>query len=79
MTTDDHPRRVTVSQLALQLASRQPATPTSTVTLSLNAKGDVQINVDVSDRSPDEAAAKCRELFDALYKAYPRDPKETKP
>lgn len=76
---DESPRRVTVSQLALQLASRAPANPTSSVELSLNAKGDVQVKVDVQDRDPDAAAAKARELFDVLYAAYPRDTKGEKP
>lgn len=70
--TDETPRRVTVSQLALQLASRAPANPTSSVELSLNAKGDVQIKVDVQDRDPDAAAHKAAELFQTLYAAYPR-------
>jgi hypothetical protein len=70
---DDPPRRVTVSQLAMQLASRTPANPTSSVELSLNAKGDVQIKVDVQDRDADAAAKKAAELFDLLYAAYPRD------
>ena len=68
----DHPRRVTVSQLALQLASRAPVNPTSSVQLSLNAKGDVQIAVDVNDRDPLQASALAQELFDALQAKYPR-------
>ena len=69
---EHHPRRVTVSQLALQLASRAPANPTSSVQLSLNAKGDVQIAVDVNDRDPLQASALAQELFDALQAKYPR-------
>lgn len=78
MTADATPRRVTVSQLALQLASRAPANPTSSVELSLNAKGDVQIKVDVQDRDPDAAAVKARELFDVLLAAHPRDTNGTR-
>lgn len=78
MTADATPRRVTVSQLALQLASRAPANPTSSVELSLNAKGDAQIKVDVQDRDPDAAAVKARELFDVLLAAYPRDTNGTR-
>ena len=66
------PRRVTVSQLALQLASRQPSNPTSSVKLTRNASGNVQIDVDVTDRDPDVAAEKARELFDRLVEVYPR-------
>lgn len=73
----ESPRRVTVSQLALELASRKAAPPTSSVELSLNAKGDVQIRVDVTAADPDAAAAKARELFDVLYAAYPREPVKT--
>ena len=68
----DHPRRVTVSQLALQLASRAPVNPTSSVQLSLNAKGDVQIAVDVNDRDAHRAMELAQELFDALQAKYPR-------
>ena len=68
----DHPRRVTVSQLALQLASRAPVNPTSSVQLSLNAKGDVQIAVDVNDRDPLRAVQLAQEIFDALRTKYPR-------
>lgn len=74
----DPPRRVTVSQLALELASRKPSLPSSSVELSLNAKGEVQIRVDVAHVDPTVAAAKARELFDVLYAAYPRDTNGTK-
>jgi len=71
---DEHerPRRVTVGQLALQLASRAPVNPTSSVQLSLNAKGDVQIAVDVNDRDPLRAVQLAQELFDTLRAKYPR-------
>jgi hypothetical protein len=62
-----------MSQIALTLASRKPSIPTSSVSLTLNAKGDVQIQVDVTDHDPDAAAAKAKDLFSALLLEYPRD------
>ena len=64
--------RPAVSDIALALATRR-SDPTSTVKLSLNAKGDVQIEVDVSDRDPQVAADQARILFSKLRAEYPRE------
>ena len=63
--------RPAVSDIALALATRR-SDPTSKVTLTLNAKGDVQIEVDVSDLDPVQAAGKAETLFDVLRAKYPR-------
>jgi hypothetical protein len=68
------PRRQhpTLSDVALALATRR-SDPLSKVSLSLNAKGDVQIEVDVTDPNPTEAAASASGLFDSLRAMYPRN------
>lgn len=65
-------RHPAVSDIALALATRR-SDPVSKVSLSLNAKGDVQIEVDVNDADPKAAADKARDLFNALRAEYPRD------
>jgi hypothetical protein len=60
-----------VSDIALALATRR-TDPTSKVELSLNAKGDVQISVDVADHCPKIAAKHASDLFDVLRAKYPR-------
>jgi len=67
------PRRQhpTLSDVALALATRR-SDPTSKVSLSLNAKGDVQIEVDVTDPDPTVAAKQAGDLFDVLRAKYPR-------
>jgi hypothetical protein len=74
VTTTDPPRRQhpTLSDVALALATRR-SDPLSKVSLSLNAKGDVQIEVDVTDPDPKVAAEKARDLFDVLRASYPRE------
>ena len=62
----------TLSDVALALATRR-ADPTSKVSLSLNAKGDVQIEVDVNDPDPAIAADTASKLFDVLRAKYPRE------
>ena len=54
------------------LATRR-ADPLSKVSLSLNAKGDVQIEVDVTDPDPANAAKEAAGLFDVLRAKYPRE------
>jgi hypothetical protein len=68
------PRRQhpTVSDVALALATRR-SDPASKVSLSLNAKGDVQIDVDVTDPDPKVAADAASRLFDVLRAKYPRE------
>lgn len=60
-------------ELAMTLASKRPSEPTSKVELSLNAKGDVQISVDVTHADPKQAADSASKLFDVLRAKYPRD------
>lgn len=60
-------------EVALALASKRPSEPTSKVELTLNAKGDVQIAVDVTDADPKVATKKAAELFDVLRAKYPRE------
>lgn len=64
--------RPSVSDIALALATRR-TDPVSKVELILNAKGDVQIAVDVSDADPRKAAEAAANLFDVLRAKYPRD------
>jgi hypothetical protein len=61
----------TLSDVAMQLATRR-SDPLSKVSLSLNAKGDVQIEVDVTDADPAAAAKQASALFDVLRTSYPR-------
>ena len=61
----------TLSDVALALATRR-SDPVSKVELSRNAKGDVQISVDVTDTDPKAAAEKASDLFDVLRAKYPR-------
>lgn len=58
--------------VAIALATRR-SDPLSKVELSLNAKGDVQIAVDVTDPDPAKAAQQASDLFDTLRAKYPRD------
>lgn len=62
----------TLSDVALALATRR-SDPLSKVELSLNAKGDVQISVDVTDPDPGIAAQQAADLFDVLRTRYPRE------
>lgn len=64
-------RRPAVSDIALALATRR-SDPLSKVSLTRNAKGDVQIEVDVTDTDAKAAADKARDLFDVLRTTYPR-------
>lgn len=64
-------RHPAVSDIALALATRR-SDPTSKVALTLNAKGDVQIEVDVTDADPAKAAQQAADLFDVLRAKYPR-------
>ncbi len=70
--TQPVPHRPSVSEIALALAQRPRSEPVSTVQLSLNAKGDVQITVDVDDPDPTMAAKVAQDVFDVLCAKYPR-------
>jgi len=71
MPSTQRPRHPAVSDIALALATRR-SDPTSKVALTLNAKGDVQIEVDVNDPDPKVAAQQAADLFDVLRSKYPR-------
>lgn len=78
MTAEPQRRqRPAVSDIALALATRR-SDPLSKVSLSLNAKGDVQIEVDVTDTDPKAAAKAAGDLFDVLRSKYPRQYGEVK-
>lgn len=62
----------TLSDVALALATRR-SDPVSKVSLTWNAKGDVQIEVDVTDPDPKVAADSASNLFDVLRSKYPRN------
>lgn len=64
--------RPAVSDIALALAQRPRSEPVSTVSLTLNARGDVQITVDVDDPNPVQASKVAADLFDVLCAKYPR-------
>jgi hypothetical protein len=74
VTTTDPPRRQhpTLSDVALALATRR-SDPLSKVSLSLNAKGDVQIEVDVTDPDPRVASATAADIFAVLRAKHPRE------
>jgi hypothetical protein len=73
-TKRQHP---TLSDVALALATRR-SDPVSKVSLNLNAKGDVQIEVDVTDPDPKVAAKQAGDLFDVLRAKYSRESGATK-
>lgn len=60
-------------EVAMQLAAKKPSEPTSKVSLTWNAKGDVQIEVDVSDADTKAAADRASKTFDVLRAKYPRE------
>ena len=60
-----------LSDVALALAQRR-IDPVSKVELSLNAKGDVQIGVEVNDPDPQAAMDKASAIFASLREQYPR-------
>lgn len=62
----------TISDVALALASRSNP-PQSKIELTRNAKGDVQIGVEVGDTDPRKAAATATALFVELCDRFPRE------
>jgi hypothetical protein len=57
-------------ELAFAIASR-PAGEYSTVSLKTNAAGKVQVEVDVRNDDPFQAAETARKIFDELRANYP--------
>ena len=68
----------TLSDVALALAQRR-SDPITKVSLSLDAKGDVQIEVDVNDTDPKVAQDTADAIFAALRAKYPRDSEGIEP
>ena len=62
--------RVSVGEIALALAQRRTE-PNSSVTLTRNAKGDVQVGVEVVGPDVDACAAEAVRQYDWLVKLYP--------
>jgi len=59
-------------EVTMAAVSRQPTPPESSVELTRNAKGDVQISVTARGWDAAEAAATAQRLFDSLCAFYPR-------
>jgi hypothetical protein len=73
--SDEHPTPTErLYRIAMQLAYRQPkADPVSKVSLTLNAKGDTQIEVDVNHTDPQTAAMTASDIYEVLRAKYPRE------
>ena len=66
--------RPSVSDIALAAVTKRPSDPLTKVTLTdANAKGVVQITVDVNHVEPDQAAKLAGSLYDVLRAKYPRE------
>ena len=72
MATANRRPHPTLSDVALALAQRR-SEPITKVALTLNAKGDVQIEVDVNDTDPKVAQDTADAIFAALRTKYPRE------
>ncbi len=72
----EEPRRLTAAErlheVTMAALRRQPAAPEHTVDLTLNAKGDVQINLAARGTDLDAVAANAARVFDELCVRYPR-------
>ena len=72
----DETRRLTpterLHEVTMTALSRTPAAPEHTVGLTLNAKGDVQIEVTGRGTDLEALAASVEAAFDALCEKYPR-------
>lgn len=75
MTADEHRPSAAERhhELAMAAISRAPAPPEHTVGLTLNAKGDVQIEVTGRGHDLPQLASEVAEHFDALRARYPRN------
>lgn len=72
----DEPRKLTpterLHEVTMTALARTPAQPEHTVGLTLNAKGDVQIEVTGRGTDLEGLAASVTAEFDALCEKYPR-------
>ena len=70
------PRKLTpterLHEVTMTALARTPAQPEHTVGLTLNAKGDVQIEVTGRGTDLEGLAASVQAAFDALCEKYPR-------
>lgn len=73
MTTPQRKPHPSMSDVALALANRR-SEPISTVTLTRNAKGDVQIAVDVNAESVTVAGKLAEREFKRLARVFPLSP-----
>lgn len=73
----ERPRRLTHSEIIGMLLSRSERRPTSTVTLTRNAKGETQIEVTVPTgvtdevATPNDAAELCAAIYSQLRQQFP--------
>jgi hypothetical protein len=76
MTTDAEPRKLTpterLHEVTMAAIQRSAAAPEHTVGLTLNAKGDVQIEVTGRGTDLEALAGSVQAAFDALCEKYPR-------
>jgi hypothetical protein len=76
MGNDTTERRLTpterLHEVTMTALARTPAQPEHTVGLTLNAKGDVQIEVTGRGTDLDQLATNVRAQFDKLVRQYPR-------
>jgi hypothetical protein len=77
MPTTEEPRRLTpterLHEVTMAAMQRAAAPPEHTVGLTLNAKGEVQIEVTGRGHDLDTVAASVVATFDTLRAAYPRN------
>lgn len=75
--TDEEPRRQTAAERAhevtMTILQRSPAPPESSVELTRNAKGDVQIGVTVRGHDAETVEGEAVAIFDRLCQKYPRN------
>lgn len=65
-------------ELAMLAVNRAPQPPEHTLSLNLNAKGDVQIELTARGHDLGELVSSTTAAFDGLREKYPRTPAEPK-
>jgi len=75
LAEDDKPKRVSTTEMLRSLMARMESAQheRTNVEISRNAQGKHQVKVAVSDPDPETAAARAREVYDALTMVYPYD------
>ena len=76
LATPERAQRVSQAEMLRSMMHRwESAThERAAVEISRNAQGKVQVKVSVNDPDPEVAAARAREIYDALAMVYPYDP-----